>query len=297
MKCGPFSWAALLTLALTLSSPALDVTVAEYNVENYAPLPASAKAKPGKSARATEAVHAMISEIQPDLIGLCEMGPPAQFEAFRQRLAATGMQGLDHVEYVEAADPDRHLALVTRFPIVERHSVADLAFDANGVREKVKRGFLDVTVQLNERVRLRVVGAHLKSKRPTPEADDALLRRQEAHLLRQHCEAILAETPDVPLLVFGDFNDTKDSPAVQEILGRRGAPEALTDLALADPLGDRWTHYWKVDDVYARIDYLLVNRPLASRLVRERSRVHRSPLWNEASDHRPVVAVFHFPDF
>ena len=114
-------------------------------------------------------------------------------------------------------------------------------------------------------------------------------------MLRQHIDEILAADPTTLLLVFGDFNETKDQPAIQEITARRGSAEALTELQLADSVGDRWTYYWKLDDVYSRIDFLFVNRALAPRVVHESSYVYRSPLWSAASDHRPVVATFHPP--
>ena len=274
---------------------ARDFVLAGYNIANYAPLLEADRGKPGKSAEAAEAVIQAIKAINPDILGICEMGPPRQFEEFRKRLTGAGLAYSDF-EFLEAADPDRHLALVSRFPIVARHSQPDVPYESNGTREKVKRGFLDVTLEIQSGFRLRVVGAHLKSKRPSPGGAEDVLRRNEAHLLRNRIGEILAENPEVNLVVFGDFNDTKDQPAIQEIVGRRGAVDSLTDLAPQDELGDRWTHYWKVDDVYARIDYLFVNRALSPRVVRDRSYVYRSSFWDTASDHRPVVATFHIPE-
>ncbi|MCX6967787.1 MAG: endonuclease/exonuclease/phosphatase family protein [Verrucomicrobia bacterium] len=284
---------------LLFAGPAFgnDFVFAGYNVENYAPvgIPGETKSgRPGKTQEAASAVVQVVKEIGPDILGVCEMGTAPQFEEFRHRLEAAGL-GYRDFEWVESPDPARHLALVSRFPIVARQSVADLAYESNGMRQKVRRGFLDVTVQINAAFRLRIVGAHLKSKRPSPEGAPDLERRQEAHLLRQHLDEILAADPTLPLLVFGDFNDTKDQPAIQEITGRRGAAEAFTELRLADSVGDRWTYYWKQDDVYSRIDFLFVNRALAPRVVHERSSVYRSPIWNAASDHRPVIATFHPP--
>lgn len=270
-----------------------DVLFAGYNVENYAPV-AMAGGRAAKSAGAAAAVVQVIREINPDILGVCEMGGALQFEEFRQRLAAAGMGYVD-AEWVDSPDPDRHLALVSRFPIVSRQSVSDLSYDGGGLRQKVLRGFLDVTVEIQPGFRLRIVGAHLKSKRPTREGSADLERRQEAHLLRRHLDGILAADPAMPLLVFGDFNDTKDQPALQEITGRRGADSALTELQLADSMGDRWTHHWKLCDVYSRIDFLFVNRALAARVIHAASGVHRSPIWSQASDHRPVYATLHLP--
>ena len=159
----------------------------------------------------------IIKEIHPDILGVAEMGPPDQFEEFQKRLKEAGLE-FPFTEYVSGADPDRHLALLSRFEIVERHSEKDLFFDLNGQREPVERGFLDVTIEVNPAFRLRVVGAHLKSKLAVP-SGEALLRRNEARLLRQHIDGVLSKDPNVNLLVYGDLNDTKDQPAIQEILG------------------------------------------------------------------------------
>lgn len=268
---------------------------AGYNIENYSPVLEPGRKKAGKSAEAADAVVQAVKAINPDILGVCEMGPPRQFEDFRNRLSQAGLNYTDF-EFVEGTDPDRHLALVSRYPIVARQSQVEIAYECNGVREKVKRGFLDVTVRIGDVFTLRFVGAHLKSKRPSPDAREDLLRRNEAHLLHNRISQILGTDPAPNLVVYGDFNDTKDQPGVQEVAGRRGAPDALADLAPADSQGDRWTHYWKVDDVYSRIDYIFVNRAFSPRVVRAKCYVYRSPSWNEASDHRPVVATFHIPD-
>ena len=267
---------------------AREVVFAGYNVENYAPLLEPGRKKPGKTGRAA-AVVGIVREISPDILGVVEMGPPRQFEEFRSRLTAAGL-GYTDFEFVEAADPDRHLALASRFPIVARQSAPDLAFDADGSHEKMRRGILDVTVAVTAQSRLRIVGVHLKSKLEIREGEE-LLRRHEAHLLRQHIEAILKDAPDTPLLVFGDFNGTRDEAALREIIGVRGSPGTLVPVPLEDSLGDRWTHYWDLKDVYARIDYIFLTRTLSRAVDHSRSYIYRGPLWRDASDHRPLVVT------
>ena len=135
--------------------------------------------------------------------------------------------------------------------------------------------------------------SHLKSKlRDTPE-DEVELRRNEAHLLRQHIDHALDEDGGASLVVYGDFNDTKNEPALKEIMGPRSGPRSLLDLWLQDSVGDRWTEYWKYADIYSRIDFILVSHNLLHTVDKGQSYVYRSPFWSEASDHRPVVAVFH----
>jgi len=117
------------------------------------------------------------------------------------------------------------------------------------------------------------------------------LRRNEARLLRQHIDHILSKDPQVNLLVYGDLNDTKDQPAVQEILGSRQRPNHLSDILVSDAQGDHWTYYRQLSDTYDRIDYILTDDALWPQIDQSRSYLYRSRDWYSASDHRPVVTV------
>jgi len=284
---------ALLFVALPLGVLAREIVVCTYNLENYvSATPAregqryGTRAKPEKEMAAAVRI---IKEINPDILGVCEMGSPERFEDFKKRLAAAGL-GYTDSEYLAGPDPDRHLALVSRFPIASRQSLPDVPFELNGERQKVRRGFLDVTVQVSPDYRLRLVGVHLKSKLAAPEGE-ALIRRHEAQKLRQHLEKVMEEDPEVNLAAYGDFNDTKNEPMFQEITGVRGSATYMADLWARDHLGDRWTHYWRTADLYSRIDYIFVSPGLFREVVKNKSTVYRSQDWNEASDHRAVFAT------
>jgi endonuclease/exonuclease/phosphatase family metal-dependent hydrolase len=278
------SWSAAL-----LAAPD-EIVICQYNVRNYVSAkPAGAGQKYGTKAKPETEIQALmkiIKEIHPDILGVCEMGTADRFEDFKKRLAAEGL-GYTDSEFVQAVDEDRHLALVSRFPIVARHSATDVSYELDGKVEKVKRGFLDVTVQVTPAYQLRLVGAHLKSKLPAP-GGEAIIRRHEAQELRKHLDAILTADPNVNLVCYGDFNDTKDQPMFHEISGVRGTPNYMADLWAKDSLGDRWTFYWKTSDEYSRIDYLFVSPALAGEVIKEKSRVYRGPEWDVASDHRAV---------
>ncbi len=271
------------------------IVVATYNLQNYVSADVAEegtgrRGKP-KSEASIAALVGIIREINPDVLGVCEMGSPERFEDFKKRLADAGL-GYKDSEYVQAADADRHLALVSRFPIAARQSVTDVPFEINGRPEKVRRGFLDVTLQIAPDYQLRLVGAHLKSKLATPEGE-AVLRRHEAQLLRRHVEKILAAEPAVNLVCYGDFNDTREQPAIATIAGVRGTPGYMDDVPAEDAVGDKWTHYWKTADLYSRIDYLFVSPALVREVVPGSGRVHRSAEWSTASDHRAVFATIH----
>lgn len=268
-----------------------EVVFAAYNLENYLSMERGGGEAP-KPEHEIAAIVRIVQAIHPDILGICEMGPRDQFEDFKKRLAEAGLGFVDF-EFVDGPDAQRHLALLSRHPIVARQPLADVPFTLNGRREKVKRGFLDVTVKVNDGVTLRLVGAHLKSKLAAVEGD-ALLRRHEAHLLREHVAKIIADDPSANLLLYGDFNDTKNEAEVQEIMGPRGAPDHMAELPLKDSVGDRWTQYWKVADVYSRIDFIFASPALLPGVVLAKSSVYRADGWNEASDHRPIIATLRF---
>lgn len=283
-----FGW---LALAASLAHGAGEIVVASYNLENFVGDDTSQETAAGrhtapKSEKAIAAVVRIVKEISPDILGVCEMGSPAEFAVFQQRLRESDLPYAE-TEYVQGADPDRHLALLSRFPIVARHSEADVSFEVNGVPRKMGRGILDVTVRILPGYDLRLVGVHLKSKLVIPEGE-ALVRRHEANLVRQHLDAILTAEPQARLLLYGDFNDTRNEAPILEIAGPRGSPTHLGEISTHDTVGDRWTHYWKVADLYSRIDYFFASRELSREIVPAKSGIYRSDYWNEASDHRPI---------
>jgi endonuclease/exonuclease/phosphatase family metal-dependent hydrolase len=271
------------------------VTVACYNVENYLRMDRydrtvkkSLRDAP-KPEEEVQAVVRIVRDIHPDVLGIIEMGSPEDFRDFQKRLSGAGLK-YPHTEYVTAGDTERHVALLSRFPIVERNSQTDLSFELNGVREPFQRGILDVTLEINKDYRLRVLVTHLKSKRPVPQGE-ALIRRNEAILLRRHIERILEKDPETNLLLMGDLNDTKGQPPIREIAGVRGSAAYMQDILLKDAQGDRWTHHWSKEDIYSRLDYALVSKGLEPEVDYRRSRIERPDRWWIASDHRPIVVA------
>lgn len=270
--------------------PARGILFCTYNVRNYVgPEPSPASRTKPKPEKEIEALIQVIRDINPDILGICEMGSPQMFDDFKARLEKAGL-GYKDSEYLHADDADRHLALVSRFPIVSRDSRPKIPFTLNGTQHSVKRGFLDVTIQVTPAYRLRCLGVHLKSKLPTPDGE-ALIRRYETMKLREHLDAVLKSEPNGNLLCYGDFNDSKNEPMFGEVTGPRGTPGQMTDLAARDSHGDRWTHHWPVANQYSRIDYLFASRGLLPEVSRESATVYRSPYWEVASDHRPVFVT------
>ncbi|MEI9895005.1 MAG: hypothetical protein WDN28_14225 [Chthoniobacter sp.] len=147
-----------------------------------------------------------------------------------------------------------------------------------------------MTIQIASGYQLRMVGAHLKSKLPTPEGE-ALVRRNEALLLRKHLDEIPGRRPHVRLVCLGDFNDLKNEPAYHEITRR--PRQGLHDRAARPGRTGRY-----LDRILAGRGPLprasttsLSARPCNRDVLPGSARVYRSPSWNQASDHRAVFAT------
>ena len=268
------------------------VTFVGYNLRNYLKMERQGKGGllPGqpKPEREVRALVDMIADIKPDILGVCEIGTREDLADLQQRLAGGGVN-LPVAEWVDSADEHRNLALLSRFPIVERHHRTDLTYQLAGTVLPFGRGILDATVEPAPGYRLRLVGTHLKSKREVEEGDQEEMRRNEAHLLRQHIDGILTADPRTNLLVYGDLNDTKNTASIQEVKGGKGSANALQDLYLRDRYGYTWTHFWSAGDQYSRLDFAMVSKGLLPEIRKRDCYIHSAPEWQAASDHRPLV--------
>ncbi len=281
------AFAAHLSLPLRAAEP---FTVVAYNVANWLVTdrfvdnrPVDAAPKPDDE---KDAVVSIIASHKPAIVGVTEMGSRDDLEDLRRRLKAKGLD-YPHVEWHEGLDPHRHVALLSQFPIVARNS-KKIAFDLNGQPQGVQRGVLDVTVEPAPGYQLRLIGLHLKSRRPVPEFDEKTLRAKEAWFVRQHIDGIFKADPKTRLLVFGDLNDTKNEYPLRELMGARSSPRRLVDIPVEDSLGQRWTHYWRTADEYARIDFFLASPTLLPEIDRAKSGINDAPDWLKASDHRAI---------
>ncbi len=285
---------AALFLAAPTSLLATDpppVTVLSFNVKNYLAMDRRIKGEQIENApkpeKELDAVVRIIIKAQPDVLGITEIGV-AEVEDLQKRLAEKGLT-LPHTTIAEGYDPVRHVALLSRYPILATdHQTAD-TYMAGPVKLQFKRGILDATLEPAPGYQLRLLGTHLKSKRETQVADQAIMRREEAKIVRAHADKILKKAPEVNLLVFGDFNDYRPEAPVKALQGRFGTDLYLRDIPLADSHGYRWTHYWSYADVYSRIDYNFVSKGLYPEVNQDESYIDNSPDWFTASDHRAMI--------
>ena len=57
-----------------------------------------------------------------------------------------------------------------------------------------------------------------------------------------------------------------------------------------------WTEYFAKEDIYSRIDYILLSPGMAREWVTNETYVLAMPDWGVGSDHRPLVATFQAED-
>ncbi len=268
------------------------VTFCTYNLRNYVRMERMVNGEKlegqPKPEKEINAVVRFLAEIKPDVLGVCEIGSVEDLKDLQSRLKIAGLD-LPNFETCHGGDPVRQLGLLTHLPILSRGSQTELKYQIGDTALPVQRGFLDCTVELRKGFPMRFIGAHLKSKRPIPENDQALMRRNEAHLLRRHVDSILNRDPNTRLLLYGDLNDQKNEPSIGEIAGLRGSPNGLNEISLSDSRNERWTHYWNAADEYARIDYVMTSRALNGYLDRSSSYIYDPADYYEGSDHRPLV--------
>lgn len=271
------------------------VRIATYNLENYLIMdrriddqwrPAYPKPEDQKSA-----LRAVIAAVNPDILALQEMGP-APFLAELQRDLIR--EGLDYpYAYVfESEDNVRHLAVLSRIPFAEVRGHRGLDFPYFGEREKIRRGLLEVVFE-GEAGDWSLFVVHLKSKW-TERADDpeaALKRTGEATAARDFILDQYDPGGGARYIIAGDFNDTRDTAPLRRFL-RRGPVSISEALPAIDSRGHSWTHHWERQDIYSRVDFLLVSPAMKDAVVDGRGHVYDGPGSEIGSDHRLVWADF-----
>ncbi len=226
-----------------------------------------------------------IQRVAPVSLGVCEIGTQVDLDHLNSELKAVGLI-YPHSYLHGGADAYRRQAILSKFPL-KPHKPKELTYQLNGKRHMILRGILDVSIELPAGT-TRFIGVHLKSKRPSKYWDQAQVRRREAALLRKHVDQVLA-SGDTHVIVYGDFNDTKQSPTIRTVAGHQHRANFLRSLDLTDSFGTKWTHYWSYEDVYSRLDYIFVSSNMRAHIDMQNSFILDVPSTDQSSDHRPLV--------
>jgi endonuclease/exonuclease/phosphatase family metal-dependent hydrolase len=226
-----------------------------------------------------------IKEVAPEILGVCEIGTQADLDHLMQELKLVGLF-YPHYYLQGGADSYRRLAILSKFPL-KPHRTTEMTYLLDGKKHMMLRGILDVSIDLPSGS-TRFIGVHLKSKRPSKYWDQDQIRRREAGLLRKHLDTVF-QSGAAHIVVYGDFNDTKQSPTIRAVTGQLNQPEFMRSLNLSDSRGTRWTHYWNYQDVYSRFDYVFISASMRSHIDLDNSFIYDPPLGDRSSDHRPLV--------
>ncbi|MEJ6580290.1 MAG: hypothetical protein QNL68_10880 [Akkermansiaceae bacterium] len=265
-----------------------------YNLKNYLTMDVFLKggvkeARP-KDPKEVAAIIDIIVKQQPQILGLCEIGTKEDLADLQSRLKAAGLD-LPHSHHAGGMDTTRHLGLLSALPITATNSQDHLPFKMNDEEFLMRRGILDVTIDLPNGP-THFIGLHLKSKRPSNTFDEAELRLNEARLAKAHCDAIIEEDPEARIVLYGDMNDTRKTPPLSIMMGRSNSNNYLEDAFVKDSRGELWTHYWSYQQQYSRFDFILLSKTIKPEIDWKKSYIADPPNWFEASDHRPVIVTF-----
>ncbi len=216
-----------------------------YNVANYfvaGEQQRSRYVQRPKPLRAREAVADILAHARPEVVGLIEIGGPLALADLQERLAARGLSYPYHRVLARQGD-DRALAILSRHPIVQDNSRAQVKLYGEQ-RQRMLRGILDVTIRVDDGRLFRIMGAHLKSRVSDAPAAAAALRARDAHALAQHLQDVVRRQPNMPILVFGDWNDGPSDSSVAVLTQGLSADSALNRLKPQDSRGESWTLYY-----------------------------------------------------
>ncbi len=236
-----------------------------------------------------EAVADIIAHVGPEIVGLIEIGGPHALADLRQRLAERGL----HYPYFRVLirqGEDRALALLSRHPIVQDNSRANVKLYGDH-RRRMLRGILDVTVRHADGRLFRIIGAHLKSRVSDDPAAANSLRSKEAQTLALHLREAMQRHPNMPILVYGDWNDGPADTSLAALTQGAASFSALTRLKPVDSRGESWTLYYKGGNEYCTFDQLYVNKVLGGRMGRtgrQEGGIVDIPAAANASDHRAL---------
>ncbi len=264
-----------------------------YNIKNYLTMTRFLKngerRDTSKSEEEIEALIKLIVSEKPQILGLCEIGTKEDLLDLQTRLKKAGLD-LPHSEHAGGADPTRRLALLSSLPIIARNSQDNLSYTLDDNQRFMSRGILDVSIELPNGP-THFIGVHLKSKREVTYADQALIRLNEAQLLRKHCDALIEKNPDARLIVYGDMNETKGEAPIKALRGSTKSPGFLDDVWAKDSRREFWTHYWKWQDQYARLDYVFFSRAMKSEMDFKNCYIVDPIDFYDASDHRAIMVT------
>lgn len=267
------------------------IRVASYNVRNYLSMDriVEGKWRPDypKPEKEKDVVRGTILSVGPDILALQEIGSRMHLEELRRDLSN---EGLDYKgsAWLEAHDSERHVAALWKSDLeVQVVNHANLPIKYMGKVDFVKRGMLELKIS-GEEGTWSLFNLHLKSKYTNFKSDplSTLRRTLEGRSARDKIIKLFPELERERFLIVGDLNDSPVSGALRA-LAKKGDRVLSIPIECVDSNGSRWTHYYKKEDSYTRIDYFL-RSPGWTELRNVSGQIFSRPDYYEGSDHRMI---------
>ncbi len=268
------------------------VRIGTYNVRNYLTMDrlVEGRWRPEypKPESEKKVVRETILAVRPDLIALQEIGERAHLLELQRDLASEGLE-YSGSAWLEAHDSERHLATLwteNLDVVVVEHP--NLPIRYMGEVDFVKRGMLELRIE-DVKGEWSLFNLHLKSKYTNVKSDPLSSKRRtlEGRAARDRILAVYPRPDEARYLIVGDLNDSPVSGAVRAFL-RKGERDLSLPVESSDDLGFRWTHYYRKEDSYSRIDYILRSPGWGDVFNGIKGRIDRRPNYYDGSDHRLV---------
>ncbi len=265
--------------------------VASYNVRNYLTMDrlVEGKWRPDypKPEKEKRVVRETILSVRPDILALQEIGSRMHLEELRRDLSSEGLEYTGSA-WLEAHDSERHVAALWKSDVeVEVVDHANLPIKYMGKVDFVKRGMLELKIS-GQRGEWSLFNLHLKSKYTNFKSDplSTLRRTLEGRSARDKIIKLYPNLERERYLIVGDLNDSPVSGALRAI-GKKGDRILSVPIECVDSNGSRWTHYYKKEDSYTRIDYFL-RSPGWTEAGKVSGHIYERPDYYEGSDHRLI---------
>ncbi len=262
-----------------------------FNVQNYfveKDVPRTSNKRRFKSVKDREALADAIASVRPEIVGLVEIGGKAALEDLASRLHE---RGLDYPYYrvLERWGEDRALAILSQHPIVKDQSVPDCLLGESSGRHML-RGILDITLKVEKDGRMfRIMGVHLKSRVADDQRAAEYLRNREAKALANHLRHAMLQEPEMPVLVYGDWNAGPAETPLQTISQGTRATGPMRRITPVDSRKESWTIVYSTNSEYNTFDHICVNRVLSARMGRKSAMgIVDNETARHASDHRAL---------
>lgn len=245
---------------------------------------------PAKSADSQRALADVILSSDADVIAMQEVEKLSALKDFRDQNGLR--EEYPHLVLVEGNDKRGiDVALMSKFPVNDVVSHKDEVFPVKGQKPRgFLRDLLQADIEVPEYGEVRFFVTHLASKMGGKRADR--MRIAEARAAREIIKEETADFPGQKYVILGDFNDTPDSPAVQEFKRKDKDGWGMVDAFAPEP--DAVSYPTREDKAkkwgYKRIDHILLSPEMAETLVDQE--VHHHPKDEKASDHWMVSADF-----